>query len=236
MAANYNYNRIRPADLQQVLSDQGNGTTLADAITAIQTHLGVTFDCPKCKVNNVNTGWNTQKVGANSTMQVICTVCKGNMKTVQQYVADPNNAGNYVPLTINGQNSMPTNAQITFTASVAGGSWSSSDQTKATINANTGVVTAVAAGATNIIYTYGDYQVIQPLTVAVLAVNGTSPMAVNQTATFTSNVPGGTWASTQPSKATVGASTGVVTAIAAGVTVIQYNVDDTQATFELTVQ
>ncbi|MES2591268.1 MAG: Ig-like domain-containing protein [Bacteroidota bacterium] len=119
----------------------------------------------------------------------------------------------------------------TFTSNGdAGGSWSSSDPLVATVNAVSGLVTAVSAGNANITYTVngcnGPASALLALTVNPTnsgTVSGATPLCIGGSALFTSDGdPGGTWASTNPLVATVIAGTGVVTAVSAGTTDITY--------------
>ena len=61
-------------------------------------------------------------------------------------------AGNWTSPTISGASSVTVGNTITLTGSPSGGSWESSDETKATVNSS-GVVSGVAIGNTNITYT-----------------------------------------------------------------------------------
>ncbi len=119
------------------------------------------------------------------------------------------------------------------------GAWSSSNTSVATVNSSTGVVTAVAAGTCNIVYTItggcgGTVSQLQSLTVnsnaAVTSVTGTTPLCISGTATYTANgvnlgsTGTGAWSSSNTAVATVNSSTGVVTAVAAGTCNIVYTI------------
>lgn len=165
MPAHYIYTRIRPLDLLQVSNDQGAETTLSAAIAAIQANGNMTHICPKCQDQGGNpTGWNTIPI-TGSTATVICTVCEGFLKTVQTFMPDPNKPGNYIALVISGGVTVVAAQTLQLVASVVGGVWSSSDQTKATINAQNGLATGVAAGTSTITYTVGNYSTTLLLTV-----------------------------------------------------------------------
>jgi hypothetical protein len=119
----------------------------------------------------------------------------------------------------------------------AGGTWSSTNTGVATVDANTGVVSAIAAGTTDITYTVTNISgcgspasAFQTLTVSpnvnAGTVSGTSPICAGSNTTYTSNGDaGGTWSSTNTGVATVDANTGVVTAVAAGSTDITYTIN-----------
>src|SRR4051812_46637599 len=53
-------------------------------------------------------------------------------------------------------------------------------------------------------------------------ITGTFSVCVGSTTTLSSPPPGGTWASSSPSIATIGTSSGIVTGVSAGVTTITY--------------
>ncbi len=101
------------------------------------------------------------------------------------------------------------------------------------MNPTSGQVTALAAGTTDITYTVtgcnGPASAFKTLTVnanvTAGVVSGGSPLCIGATDTYTSNgTVGGSWSSTNTGVATVNASTGLVTAVAAGTTDITYTV------------
>ncbi|MEI6576037.1 MAG: Ig-like domain-containing protein [Bacteroidota bacterium] len=113
------------------------------------------------------------------------------------------------------------------------GTWSSSNTAVATVNATSGLVTAVAAGTCNIVYTItggcsGTKTAQQSLTVNALpvldAISGASAVCVESTITLTHSTTGGTWSSASSGIASVSPSTGVVTGVSAGTATISYSV------------
>ena len=136
--------------------------------------------------------------------------------------------------TVSGTTPLCIGATATYTTNGdPGGSWSSTNTAVATVNPATGLVTAVGAGTTDITYTVtgcnGTASNFQTLTVSPNAnagtVSGTSPLCIGATATYTSNGDaGGSWASSNTAVATVNPTTGLVTALSAGTTTIQYTV------------
>jgi uncharacterized protein YjdB len=113
-----------------------------------------------------------------------------------------------------------------------GGTWTSSNTAVATVTAS-GLVTCLTAGTADITYRINTgcnspVSSVRTLTVGsntnAGTVNGSSPLCIGVTATYTSNgTSGGTWSSSNPAVATVTA-TGVVKALTAGTTNITYTV------------
>ena len=120
---------------------------------------------------------------------------------------------------ISGASSVCQGAYITLTDATAGGTWISSDTTKATVS-SAGVVIGVGAGVVNIYYVAGGCGAYKTVTVmpAPAAIGGPSTVCQGQTITLTDATGGGVWTSGTVTVATVVSSTGVVTGIAAGLT------------------
>lgn len=113
----------------------------------------------------------------------------------------------------------------TLTDTVPGGTWSSSTPAVATIHPTTGDVTPLSVGVTTITYVMGG-TVTQTFTVtgtAPAAITGTTSFCVSSTTTLASTTPGGIWTSSNPSVATVGSSSGIVSGITAGTSTINYS-------------
>ncbi len=110
-----------------------------------------------------------------------------------------------------------------------GGTWSSSNVVIASVGSSTGVVFGNSAGVATITYSFGSSGfVVQDVTVNPLpgAITSTSSAGMSvcegSTITLTNPTPGGTWVSNTPAVATIGSSTGVVTGVSAGTTIISY--------------
>lgn len=145
---------------------------------------------------------------------------------------------------ITGASSVCFSQTTTLTNTTAGGTWSSSTPTVATVNANSGVVTGVTAGVTTISYTLtgttgcsasasSNFTVMPSPTVA--AVTGSSNVCKGQLTVFSNTTPNGVWESSSPSNATV-SNIGVVTGISEGgisrgVAQISYTVTDINGCF-----
>ena len=136
--------------------------------------------------------------------------------------------------TVSGTTPLCAGATATYSSTGdAGGTWSSTNTGVATVNATSGVVTAVGPGTTDITYTASGcgapVSAFQTLTVTpgsnVGTVSGTSPLCIGASATYSSNgEAGGVWSSSNTGIATVDANTGVVTTVSAGTVNIIYTV------------
>ena len=124
-----------------------------------------------------------------------------------------------------------------FTSTVAGGTWTSSNPAIATIDLNSGLLTAISNGTTTITYTVLGTGVClgtdatSNLSVVVAASPDAGTASVTDvticegsTTTASSTQPGGLWSSSDTGVATVDANTGVVTGIGAGTATLTYTV------------
>ena len=133
---------------------------------------------------------------------------------------------------ITGVGNVCVGSSVTLSNTDPGGTWTSASPGIATAGSATGVVTGVSAGTVNITYTLATScgtafvtasETVNPLP-AISAISGTASECVGSTATLTDGTAGGAWSSANPSVATVGTSTGIVTGVAAGTTTINYTV------------
>lgn len=157
----------------------------------------------------------------------VTTVCGTAVATHLIIVNPLPNAG-----AITGPDSVCYGTSISLSASIAGGTWSSSNATIASVNA-TGQVTGLSAGlaTTNIMYTSYTYSCgsdIESHAITVKpqpnagVVNGA--VICNGTNTLlSSSAPGGTWSSSNTAVATI-TSGGLVYAVGVGAAVITYTV------------
>jgi len=116
-----------------------------------------------------------------------------------------------------------------------GGTWSSSDESIATVESD-GDVIAQSAGQVAIYYTVTDANgcsstAITTVTVypipTIEEITGTANVCVGTTTTFTTATTGGTWTSSTTSVATINSS-GVITGVSAGTATITYNYTNPQ--------
>ncbi len=137
---------------------------------------------------------------------------------------------------ISGGSTVCSGASITLTDSTTGGTWHSSDSTRATVSTS-GIVTGVSTGSVTIAYTVttscGSTTVTKSITVSAApsagTISGASTICAGTSTTYSDGVSGGTWSSSATSVASV-ASSGVVTGITAGSAVISYTVTNSCGT------
>ncbi|MDF1694813.1 MAG: Ig-like domain-containing protein [Saprospiraceae bacterium] len=128
--------------------------------------------------------------------------------------------GNNTPVSINGNNTLCQGEVTTFTASVAGGTWSSSNPGVITIDLN-GEANPIAQGTATLIYTIQSGACYQDGSLEVtvndvpsININGPSTICEGEQ-TYLIPTSGGTWASSDPTVAIV-SNFGVVTGVSGG--------------------
>jgi hypothetical protein len=148
--------------------------------------------------------------------------------------------------TLSGTQGICSNGTTTFSSDGGSGAWTSATTAAATINSSTGVITPVAAGSSIITYTVtgtgGCSNATATRTVTVTTapnagtLSGTEAICSNGTTTFTSNGDGGgAFTSATTAAATVNVSTGAITPVAAGSSIITYTVTGTGGCSNATV-
>ena len=129
------------------------------------------------------------------------------------------------PTIITGGSNLCGGSTVVLSDGIAGGIWSSSNTSVATIGVSTGVIYGISAGNTVITYTTSCGIVTSPVTVNPIPPAVTGPATVCASGgviTLANTVPGGIWATASTSIATVGSLSGSVTGVSAGVSVITY--------------
>ncbi len=135
---------------------------------------------------------------------------------------------------ITGTTTLCTGSTSTLSASNTG-SWTSSNTSVATVGATTGVVTGIATGTSVISYvSAGGCSATTMVTVGSATITGTLSVCPGATTTLANEMAGGVW-STSSTAATIDASTGVATGVAAGTTTISYIAGSCYKTAILTV-
>jgi uncharacterized protein YjdB len=120
---------------------------------------------------------------------------------------------------IGGQTTICPTTTTNLTNAVAGGVWSSSNTSIATVNPTTGVVTGVAGGYVYITYTVG-VSYISTLVTVTYPITGGSTVCVGNNLNLADATPTGLWSTSDASIATV--TLGVVRGIAPGTVTISY--------------
>ncbi|MES2703249.1 MAG: Ig-like domain-containing protein [Bacteroidota bacterium] len=134
---------------------------------------------------------------------------------------------NALPAAITGTALTCVAGTTTLANASSGGTWSSSDITKATIGSADGVVTGVATGNSTITYTLPTGCLITRAVTVIAtpaAITGTASVCVGATTTLANATAGGTWSSSATGTATVGSATGIVTGVSAGNADITYSI------------
>ncbi|MES2701288.1 MAG: Ig-like domain-containing protein [Bacteroidota bacterium] len=125
-------------------------------------------------------------------------------------------------------------ASTTTTGSPYSQTWAVGTATLiATVGSTTGVVTGVSAGTVLLSYSVsgcGTARTTKVVTVnaasSTATISGTATVCPTATTTLSSTVSGGTWTSANTAQATINASSGVVTGVAAGTALISYQFTD----------
>jgi trimeric autotransporter adhesin len=133
---------------------------------------------------------------------------------------------NSIPAAITGPVGVCLNATATLSNATAGGTWISSNTAVATIGNATGTVGGISLGTATITYRItatGCFitrvQTVNPLPAAIA---GPSTVCPGLTINLTSAPGGGNWTSSDITRATAAAGTGIVTGVAAGTANITY--------------
>lgn len=132
---------------------------------------------------------------------------------------------NTTPSAIGGAGSVCPGLTTMLTSSPSGGSWSSGNVATATIGSSSGMVTGIAAGFVTISYTMPTGCAASRLftvNTAPAPITGTTAVCATATTALSIAATGGTWGSGNTLIASVGATTGLVTGMSAGTTLISY--------------
>ena len=132
---------------------------------------------------------------------------------------------NSSPASIGGSTTVCAGTVTTLTNTVAGGAWSSSNGGFAPITTG-GVVTGANVGSVTITYTIGSCKAVLPITVnanTIAAITGIATVCTGNNITVMDVTAGGTWSINNTALATVNASTGIVTGVAAGSAIVTYS-------------
>ncbi len=197
----------------------GTTTTLTNSAT------GGTWSSSNPSIASINSAGVLRGVAAGTATITysLTTTCGTSVATLPVSISATPVAG-----TISGAASVCESAFITLIDSAAGGTWTSSNASIATVNV-VGVVTGVAAGSVTITYTAANScgtvfttrsMTVNPLPVAG-TISGVDTICHGTSTILRETASGGYWSSNNTTIATVG-SGGVVTGVTSGTTTISY--------------
>lgn len=192
---------------------EGANTTLTDPLSG-----GGTWSSSNTAVATIGSLTGILTGGAAGTTTITYTIGAGCISTATFTV-------NPVPVAITGIANACIGMTTTLNTITTGGTWSSGNATIATVGTGSGIVNGVAAGTAYIYYTLPtSCQAAYLVTVnpAPGAISGTAEVCVNSTTALGNSVPGGSWSSSNAGVGTVNATTGMVTGIGAGTTMVTY--------------
>lgn len=132
---------------------------------------------------------------------------------------------NPLPAPITGIAAACEGVSVILSDLTVGGVWSSSDNALATVGTGSGIVTAVGAGMPVITYQLATGCIAtRVFTVNPLPspIGGGPTLCLGYGATLTNLLAGGTWVSSNPAIVSVGSSSGIVSGLAVGTSVITY--------------
>lgn len=123
-------------------------------------------------------------------------------------------------------NALCVGATVTYTSTPTGGLWTSSNATNASIGSATGVMTGNNAGTATITYTHPVNGCIRARNITVNplpgTIGGSTTLCPATNVTLTNPSTGGTWSSSNAAVGTIGSTSGVLSGIATGTTIITY--------------
>ncbi len=138
-------------------------------------------------------------------------------------------------MAISGATFVCVGGTTTLSSGISGGTWSSSNPSVATVGIVDGVVTGLSSGSTTISYTTGGCTMATLINVVTspAALGGLATACVGYHTTLFTSTPGGAWVSASPGIATV--TSGIVTGVSAGTTVISYSLPGSCAPVTTTI-
>jgi len=142
---------------------------------------------------------------------------------------------NQIPDPIMGTLSVCQGSATTLTDSYGSGTWTSDMTSVARVGATTGIVTGIAYGTAIITFTVPtgcNTTTTVTVTGAPTSITGVSGLCVGNTTVWTDGVSGGSWVSSLPGTASVDPSSGTVTGVTAGTSMITYSLGTGCITFK----
>ena len=182
---------------------------------------------------NATTGVITGVSAGTTNIFYTVTGCNAPAAAVKAITVSPNATAGTLSI-VSGSATLCIGGTVSYSSNGdAGGTWSSSKPSVATVDPSTGMVTAVAQGTANIIYTVSsgcNSPVSASATVTVNrnanagSITGANTICVGAQVSYSSSGDAGTWSSDNTGVATVNASTGIVKGIGGGTANITYTV------------
>ena len=132
---------------------------------------------------------------------------------------------NPVPAAITGPTYICEHAPTIWANATAGGTWTSSNTSVASINPTTGSIAGGTLGTTTIKYTIGTGCFVSSvLTVHPMpsSISGTTTLCAGSSSVLTNALAGGTWSSSNSSIATMGLTSGLLSGVSAGPATLSY--------------
>jgi trimeric autotransporter adhesin len=142
------------------------------------------------------------------------------------------------PGSISGTLSVCSSYTTALSSSPSGGTWTSGNASRATVDGASGMVTGVSAGNVDITYTLAGgcrRKVTVTVGATPAAITGALSLCAGSTAALSSATTGGSWSSVATGIATVDAGTGVVTGVSTGTATISYSNGSCARTVVVTV-
>ncbi len=207
----------------------GSKTICANGTTQLtNTTTGGSWSCTPSSIATIsNTGFVTAKAAGTATVTYSLTStsgCSNSISTPVVVKGIPNVDA------ITGSNKVCVGGVTTLSTTTTGGSWSSSDINKATVS-STGIVIGIASGNATITYTTSPNAsgctntTSRLITINALPtvsnITGTRTVCAGKTTKLNNTTTGGSWSSSDNTKATV-SSSGLVSGIAVGSVTITY--------------
>ena len=219
---------VNPAPVAGIITG-GSVVCNGNTLTLTDTASGGSWTSSNAGIASVNTGGMVTGNGTGSAVisYSMTNSCGTAVATANVTVTPTPDAG-----TISGTTTVCQGASVTLSESASGGTWSSSDNTVATITSS-GVVTGISGGTAVISYTStttcgtasaAAIVTVNPLPLAG-SISGSSFVCIGAATTLSDATASGvgTWSSSNPAAATVDPA-GVVTGVASGSSTISYSV------------
>lgn len=190
---------------------------VGETTTLLSGSVGHTWSSDDVGIATVSGGGMVTAVGTGiATISYTNALGCANTKTITVNAALSDNVGSA---------SICTGTTTLYTNSTSGGTWTSSNVSRATVNLTTGLVTGANAGTTILSYRSpsGCYKTnIVTVNTTPTAITGTRSVCIDATTTLYSSPSGGEWSSSVPGIATIGSTSGIVSGISDGNSMVTY--------------